>query len=219
MSPHPPENPYASPATTTVALPDAPPAQGWEIRDARLWVQDGAQLPMIDPYTGGTADTMKLCQLSLRLRPPWYYLLPPAGAAIGATCYYETSALAGAATGGLTGIIACAMVLPLLPACRLRVFFLRTTVLSRRLLSAFMFLFVFGCVISPTTDEPWLKAVFGGAALILYFHSCVFQPSMRCARRRDGWFEIRGLCPAALALLIIHPATLESLSKTSDPDT
>lgn len=206
-----PDNPYATPAAGT-ELPDAPASHGWEMRDARLWVKSGALLPMIDPLTGGTADNMILRRITLRLYPWWFYLLLPVAASLGAAAFLEHNALTGAITGGIAALVAMSVIHWFLPACRLHAFFLKTTILSRTVLSSIMMLLAAGFVFSPYEDDVWwIKAVCGGSWLILYLHTLLIRRNLRCRRKVDGWFEIRGAHPLALARLIIHPATLESL--------
>jgi len=204
-----PDNPYATPSAADMAEPpEAPPSHGWEMRGARLWVEEGALLPMIDPFTGGTADRMKMRRFSLRLYPWWFYLLLPVGTSLGAAALWETEALTGALNGGVMGLFAMVLLHWFLPVCHVRLFVLPATLLSRTILSWIMTLLFAGFVFAPVEDEIWwVKAVCGGAWLILWLRTCFIARGLRCRNTVDGWFEIRGVHPAALAQLIIHPAT------------
>ncbi|MFD0892978.1 hypothetical protein KBB96_16280 [Luteolibacter ambystomatis] len=205
------DNPYATPSAGAEP-PDAPASHGWKMRNARLWVANGALLPMIDPLTGGTADRMILRRLTLRLYPWWFHLLLPVAASLGAAGFWDQNALMGAITGGIMGLFAMSVVHWFLPSCHLHAFFLKPTILSRTVLSCIMMLLVAGFVFSPYEDELWwIKAVCGGTWLILYLHTRFIRRDLRCRRREADRFEIRGVHPLALAQLVIAPTTLESL--------
>lgn len=131
---------------------------------------------------------------------------------------WNSEALTGAMNGGVMALFAMVLLHWFLPVCHFRIFVLPTTLLSRTILSWIMGLLFAGFAFSPLEDGIWwIKAVCGGAWLILWLRMRFIARSLRCRGTVDGWFEIRGVHPLALAQLIIHPATLESLVEEQPP--
>jgi hypothetical protein len=66
------ENPYQAPDDiSSTGLPEAPESYGWDLVDGVIRVEKLSQLPMVDPFTGRTADTMLLQRVEVRYRPQW----------------------------------------------------------------------------------------------------------------------------------------------------
>ena len=68
------DNPYLPPTAET-DVPDAPQAHGWFVRDGFLHVEPNAQLPMVDLFTGETADRMILHSMKITKNPIWLICL------------------------------------------------------------------------------------------------------------------------------------------------
>lgn len=64
------ENPYAPPGIND-PIRDAPRSRGWELLEGKLLVQPDAVLPMVDPFSGETAERMTMIRISLRPRVLW----------------------------------------------------------------------------------------------------------------------------------------------------
>jgi hypothetical protein len=63
------DNPYAPSLVDPTG--EAPRSHGWELVDGKLLVEPEAVLPMIDLYSGGTAERMTLMRTVLRPRVLW----------------------------------------------------------------------------------------------------------------------------------------------------
>jgi len=64
------DNPYLPPTAET-DVPDAPQSHGWMVKDGYLLVEPNAQLPMVDLFTGETADRMILHAMKITRMPFW----------------------------------------------------------------------------------------------------------------------------------------------------
>ncbi|WP_338288993.1 hypothetical protein [Luteolibacter sp. LG18] len=202
--------PYTPPQADSQLTPfDLSSTQGWRVRDGRLWVEDGAVLPEIDPYTGGSGGPMTGVPLLLPRTPWWFWWLPFPLAAAGAATTMETEAKIGAMWGLIAGFVLCGVLALRFPRCRMRIFLSSSTALSRRVsLVISQVLLVITLLAMTRSDfrEPqswWLAATSGGALLILALHATFLQRRLVCRRVKDGWFEIRGVHPLALAQLVI----------------
>lgn len=206
------ENPYAPPQATAVGIPDAPRAFGWELEGSVVWVKNISLFPMIDPYTGNSSETMMLQQMEIRHRPRWLLVFPALGAALGFASD-TTGAFSDqgpiALMGAILGWFLAFMIGRFFPVCTLRLFFEKRTVRMRKIIGKVLgglFLLFFPGVILFSFGPQWLQVVPQFAlvcGLIGGFFRLVLSRRLRCVRRNDGRFEIRGF----------HRRALESLAR------
>ncbi|MGC4012950.1 MAG: hypothetical protein QM755_00310 [Luteolibacter sp.] len=196
-----PDNPYATPASATPAeLPDAPSSKGWQIRNGKLWVTETATLPMVDPYSGESPETMEMNRISIRYRPVWMWIFPVAGGVIAWIASRGSATFAGV----VIGLLLRGLVSLMMPPVCCQVFFTARTLRSRRLvywLTIGLFLFnLIGGFFFGMADivTPLVFAFSGWALLGILMWSLLIRRRMKCRRMKDGWFEIRGVNPLAL---------------------
>ena len=204
------DNPYAPPQTAPGGFPDAPEPFGWEVVGKKVMANQTAQFPMIDPFTGGTGETMMLQKVGVRYRPRWLLAFPILGALAmltveegGNASNLLIFALAGILLGWLVSLIAGL----LFPVCTLLLFFEKRTLGIRKIaartmtllfLTGFFVRFVFFMIppwmlwISTTAFFCWLIGLLAGVTVVR---------RMRCNRKSGGRFEIRGFHPLALAAM------------------
>jgi hypothetical protein len=204
------DNPYAPPQTSPAGFPDAPEPFGWEVVGNRVMANQTAQFPMIDPFTGGTAETMMLQRVHVRYRPRWLLVFPILGALAmltveesGNASNLLSFALAGILLGWLVSLIAGLF----FPVCTLLLFFERRTLGIRKIaartmtllfLTGFFGRFVFFMVppwmlwISTTAFFCWFIGLLAGVTLVRRLH---------CNRKSGGRFEVLGFHSLALAAM------------------
>ena len=207
-----PANPYATPATADpAAIPEAPPDFGWAIENRRLVVETGARLPMVDPYTGRSSETMQLREVLLPNRLPWLRFLPLVTALVfvllGAADSWITI-LAPLCWGALIGYLVTLVPSLFLPKCTLFLFFQPHTIRFRTIFDRTMSILLVSWLVGgiPMSLGPaWLQVVpgilFGTWVLCLAF-SIFLQRRLTCHRRKDGRFQVRGIHSRAVIELM-----------------
>lgn len=204
------DDPYAPPNTVSNGLPVAPRSFGWEVAGNAVWVEKTAQFPMIDPYTGGSEETMMLQKVEVKYRPPWLLAFPVLGALAMFTLEEGGNwmDLAGLGLAGLLlGWLVSVFVGLFLPVCTLRLFFEKRTLRIRKNGTGIM-------------NALLLTGLFGGLVLINAPHWIQWIPTfaffcwgigllvgvtlvrrLRCHRKSGDRFVIRGFHPKALAAM------------------
>lgn len=206
------DNPYSPPTIHAGGVPDAPESSGWELIRGTVWARTSSQFPMVDPFTGETAETMCLQKVEVRLRPRWLGWLVPAGALAmlflfpGRDPGPEDLVIPGLAGMCLGWMFSMPLGL-VYPVCTLKVFFERRTVRIRTLttqtLNGFFLTGILGGLFNRQLPAGlnWIPLI----AIILWLvglpASMVFHRRLRCRRKSGDLFEIRGFHPKALAAL------------------
>lgn len=218
------ENPYAPPQSTTAGVPDAPKPFGWEVAGKVVIVKPSAQFPMIDPFTGGTAETMMLHKIEVRYRPGWLLAIPALGALSMLTMEKGRSGgdLIGLALiGFFLGWLVSLFVGLAFPVCTLRLFFEKRTLTIRKYAARVMnglFLLGFpgGLIFSMAPPwTRWIPTVAFLCWLIGLLAGATVIPRLRCNRKTEGRFDIRGFHPRALEALVESGKPIQQAQATS----
>lgn len=205
------ENPYAPSRADLTA--EAPPAHGWELRGGALWVQSGAVLPMVDLYSGETAETMTLMRVAVRMRSRWPLYLVIVG--------MVTLAISGGAVEisqvffllGLTGLVARSLVTAFSPAAYIQIFLVKET--PRRQQSyrlralavagmAFVFAVLTGSIDVIPRGRHWVDAICAAVFSIMFVGAMVMwmrREKLFYGARSSHAFEVRGVHQEALRAL------------------
>jgi hypothetical protein len=202
------ENPYAPPETKAPGgIPDAPKDYGWNIRNGKLAVRVAAQLPMVDPFHGGSDETMMLQQIQVRHLPRWMWLIPLAGAfalPLLSGGSDMTSRVMLAIPGLLLGHIGGLVAGGFRASCSLRVFIRKKTLRNRRLhdrITLALFLLILPGALLFQLGPDWMMRI-PGIAFPCWVVSLIFgmirHRRLKCRIRRDGFFEITGVHPQAI---------------------
>lgn len=207
-------NPYAASAVNDV--PEAPASHGWEIRDGVLFAEKDAILPMVDPYSGQSEDSMTLIRLDVRGRTRWPRLLFLGGllGAIVASFGPRAGILAdGSLIIAFVGLIA-SLVMPLVTGrCWLQVFVTAATFKRNRLFRwigriGIVALLLFFLVAGFPVGEIYAAAILIGLLgliIILSLLIPMFQRRLFHKGRSGDQFRIGGVHPRAIeALLVIQ---------------
>lgn len=212
------ENPYAPPKITSAGgIPDAPKDYGWRVLDGKLMVREAAQLPMVDPFYGGSDEAMMLQQIKIRHRPRWMWLIPLAGA-IALLLLSGGSGLAGrlimAIVGLLLGHFVGTVVGGFRASCSLRFFIRKKTLRVRRLherITSGVFLLFFPGSWLFQLGPAWMQAIPMIALpcwVVAVLSGMILHRRLKCRNRREGYFEITGVHPHAIReLSAITPKT------------
>jgi hypothetical protein len=202
------ENPYAPPETSDPGgIPNAPKDYGWKIRDGKLLVRVASQLPMVDPFVGGSDETMMLQELKVRHSPRWLWLLPLGGALLVPMLSNEAEWAVRAITaipGLLLGHIVALFIGAFRASCSVRMFIRKRTLRSRRRHDRITFALFLG--ILPGTflfqlGPEWMKfipSVVFPCWLVSILFGFIRHRRLKCRIRRDGFFEITGVHPQAI---------------------
>ncbi len=202
------ENPYAPSKVDQTA--EAPPAQGWELRDGALWVQPGATLPMLDLYCGGTADRMTLMRIAVRRRSRWPVYLFMVG--------LVALAISGAAVElasvffllGLVGLVARAILLTFSPVAYIQIFLVKETPPRQRSYRlrvmgvagmAFAFAILTGSIDVVPTGRHLVDAICAAVFGLLLIGAIVMwlrREKLYYDVRSSDAFEVRGVHAEAL---------------------
>lgn len=214
------DNPYAAPQTAvSFELPDAPRPFGWEPVGKSVFIKQTAQFPMIDPFTGGSNETMMLQKILIRYRPKWLLAFPGAGAVIALVMNKNGESLdliLFLLFGLLAGWALAALVGLMLPVCTLRLFFEKRNLRKRRIISvAAQVLFlacIFGRNLTSMTSPSlrWIGEMIPYLWLIVLLAAIFNNRKLRCVRKHGDRFVIRGFSRRALAALAAE-------TKTGDP--
>lgn len=204
------ENPYAPSLVDPVG--EAPPSRGWELVDGKLLVEPDAVLPMIDPYSGETADRMTLMRTVLRPRVLWprYLFLGSLGFMVlfgylgfpAASSYFSISILVA-----IIGAIATSLI-----GSSLMVYVFLTRQTRRR--QALSYWLLLGTVVlllslmflasSFSGAGDWILNVIAAISLVTLFAAIMIrwrQCRLYWRKGPDHRREMRGLHPRALELL------------------
>jgi len=208
------QNPYAPPTTRgdVATLPDAPKSAGWSLAGETILARQDAQLPMVDPFTGISEDTMTLRHISIRHSPRWLHgSLVVALACILCAGFIDLPGGLAEALG-FTGAAAGLLYLVagiFLSSVRIRVFTGRSSNLKISI-SAFLntatsltLLALIGSV-SVGSDHPTMTkviAILFGVHIISSIALRFRSRSLKCCRIIGGHHEIRGIHPEALRFL------------------
>lgn len=198
-------NPYA-PSLVEEDVAVAPQSQGWRLEGGRLWVGKDACLPMVDPYSGASEDQMTMIRLPVHRRVLWprfAFVGGVAGSISAAAASLPENVQASFGVVGLVGFLA-GLVTPLFNRrMELRIFVTRRTRMKQRLWGwanvigiLFWFSGMFFTFVGPLLPFLVLLALLIGRWVrrrIFYY------------RRAGEQFEIGGLHPDAMALLVQLP--------------
>jgi hypothetical protein len=204
------DNPYA-PSSVADAAMEAPRSRGWELVEGKLLVEPEAVLPMIDPYTGETADRMTLMRIALRPRALWPRFLFMGGFSLmiffgllgfpGISAFMYLPWVIGFIGGVWTSLSGSIVV---------HVFLTERTHRKRRLVHWLLFasgLLAF-VLLLVVPNVPQVADQLGDVVAALWFTTVLVAILVRWLRRRlycrrspDRRFEMRGLHPRAMELL------------------
>jgi hypothetical protein len=206
------DNPYLPPAAET-DVPDAPHSHGWMVKDDYLYVEPNAQLPMIDLFTGETADRMILHSMKVTRNPFW--LISLIWTAVGLTIV--SIALGNTPLVTITGPLALVSGLAAgIGATFTRSFTLKAlfthessrkiTLLSRT--EAFLGIALAGLSFTlfafPMRGTPGARmalAITLAAAIVSRIVLSFFLKKLICRRSMGSHLELRGVHPVALERL------------------
>lgn len=203
------ENPYQAPDdVSSTGLPEAPSSFGWEVIGGAVQVEKLSQLPMVDPFTGRTADTMLLQRVEVRYRPTW--LLASIPFCIMALIFVfrgsgsREAVMAITFLGLLLGWLAYRFLGLFFPMATLHLFFEKRTIRFRkwqgRIFGILFLLFIPGGFFM-SMGPAWLQKIPLISGLIWLVGTLVisiFQRRLRCSRRVGDAYIIKGFHPAAL---------------------
>ncbi len=190
------------------------PAFGWKLAGGKLLVQKEARLPMVDPYSGETAERMWMVKVKVRRRILWQGILALAG---GALIVWSNPAI-----GVLLLIVALAAAVGASKyggVASVELFVTQGTMKQARrdsLLLVAAGLLMVGAKGLPGIwegpDLPLVPAlIYPGVFLMLVWAVRNWRRSKLCfVRRKDGWYELGGLHPRILP-------TLESIARGDVP--
>lgn len=205
------ENPYQPPAMDAADVQVAPSSFGWETDGATLKVALTARLPMIDPFTGGTAETMMLQKIPVPYRPKWLWAFPLLGALGGLAA--DITGLSGtfgpiALFGAIAGWLLSKLIANQLEICTLRFFLEKETRRRRVGINRILILLLLATVASaamnavlPNQWFGWLPPTLFWSWLLGCLAAILFQRRFLCRRRDGGKFIITGMHPLALQAL------------------
>lgn len=202
------ENPYAPPESRTPGgIPDAPKDYGWKIREGKLAVRVAAQLPMVDPFHGGSDETMMMQQIQVRHRPRWMWLIPAAGA-VALPLLAGGSEMTGrvilAIPGLLLGHIVGLVVGGFRASCSVRFFIRKNALRNRRLhdrTTFGLFLLLLPGSLLFQLGPDWMMRIPMVALpcwVVSLLLGMIRHRRLKCRIRRDGFFEIAGVHPQAI---------------------
>lgn len=210
------DNPYLPPQAET-DVPDAPQSHGWFVRDDYLHVETNAQLPMVDLFTGESADRMILHSMKISRNPFW--LIGLIWTALGLTIL--SIAIGNTPVVAITGPLAfvtgmaAAIGAILTRSFKLGAMFTsessrKITLLSRvgSILGFILLLLFFAQFGISILSSDEIRAALGIAfatLLVLRLLMPFFFKRLTCRRSFGSHFEIRG----------VHPVALEQLLKLS----
>jgi hypothetical protein len=204
------DNPYAPSLVDPVG--DAPPSRGWELVDGKLLVEAGAVLPMIDPYSGDTADRMTLMRPVLRPRVLWprYLFLGSLGfvflfgyLGFPAVASYFSIPILVAIIGAIgTSLIGSSVMVHVFLTRQTR----RRQALTYWLLLGTVVLMLSLMFLAPdfSGEGDWILNVIAAASLVALFAAIMIRWRQRRLYWRKGpdhRKEMKGLHPRALELL------------------
>ena len=209
------DNPYLPPTAET-DVPDAPQSHGWMVKDDFLYVEPNAQLPMVDLFTGETADRMILHSMKVTRNPFWLMNLiwtavgfTIVSFAIGSTplvgfvAVTAPLAFVSGLAAAIGGILTRSFTLKALftRGSSQKITFLSRfgTILGFILLLLFFAQFQFGD--SRSADPQRLLGIAFLIALIVRIVMPFFFKKLICRRSMGSHLEIRGVHPVALERL------------------
>jgi hypothetical protein len=209
------ENPYQAPSLDTVGAPEVPPSFGWDTDGRRVFTARSAQLPMVDPFTGGSSETMMLQRMSIRYLPHWLWTLPVLGAFFGLMADYINADSVGpyALLGALLGWILARLVSIPMPSVIIEFFVEKSTRRRRRFISQILLTLLLATIATALMNRflpdkiKWLP----GMLLLMWLLGSIaviaFHRRIRCRRKIGDGFVLEGLHPRALQALLENQKT------------
>lgn len=209
-------NPYAPPTTPENGqdLPDAPLSSGWALAGDTILVWQGAQLPMVDPFTGISSDRMTLRLITINYSPSWHRAMIAASIfcfVAGGFFHLPTSVINVLfGIGGITALIYLVPATFFFKGVRLRIF---TSTPSNRKIrlgsvlnsaSAFTLILLIALGSFDLT-HPFVLAgisMLFGFLLIAAICYRMLSRNLRCHRKIGDRHEIRGIHPDAIGVLV-----------------
>jgi MFS family permease len=204
------DNPYAPSLVDPIG--DAPPSRGWDLVNGRLLVEPDAVLPMIDPYSGETADRMTLMRTVLRPRVLWPRYLFVGSLSLSilfafsgfpkVSQFFSVAILVALFGGSWTSIVGRSVMIHVFLTRRTR----RRQALTYWWLLGTVLLLLLITFFGPSIggDGDWIYDAVG----VLAFVGLVTASAIRWLQRRLYWStgpdhrkELRGLHPRAIELL------------------
>lgn len=157
-----------------------------------------AVLPMIDLYSGKDSETMRLSQMQLRYRPHfWMWGIPVLFALIGAFVSLSDGWMEGALSGLVIGFMGRMPLELFFPLCVFEMFSVGKAQRRRRWISWLLFgVFLFLGYLTALGSK--ISAMIFMAWWIAFLLGLRIQRQLRCWRREEEWFEVRGVHPDAL---------------------
>ena len=204
------ENPYAPSLVDPVG--EAPRSRGWAMVDGKLLVEPDAVLPMIDPYSGETADRMTLMRTVLRPRVLWprYLFLGSLGFMVlfgylgfpAVSSYFSISILVAIIGAIGTSLIGRSLMVHVFLTRQTR----RRQALSYWLLlgTVVLLLSLMFLAANFSGAGDWMLNIISAASLVAIFAAIVIRWRQRRLHWRKGpdhRKEMRGLHPRAIELL------------------
>jgi hypothetical protein len=205
------ENPYQTPSLDAAGVPDAPLSSGWETDGMKVRVTRTARLPMVDPYTGGTGETMMLQSISIACLPHWLWTLPVTGAFIGLMAdQLETGSTVGPFTllGAVAGWFLARLARIPLPEVRVEVFLEKSTFRKRVRISRILLTLLLAAIATTVMNGflpgkiNWLPVPMILLWLLGNVLTIALQRRIRCRRKNGDRFVLEGIHPRALSALV-----------------
>jgi len=207
------DNPYLPPKAET-DVPDAPQSHGWFVRDGHLHVETNAQLPMVDLFSGETADRMILHSMKVTRYPLWLTTL--SWTTMGLVLLSFATPLAGI-TGPLAFVTGMAAAIGAILTRSFKLGAMFTHKSSRKInflsrvgsilgfILLLLFFAQFGISILRSDETRAAIGIVFVTLLVLRLLMPFFFKRLTCRRSFGSHFEIRG----------VHPVALEQLLKLS----
>lgn len=206
------DNPYLPPTAET-DVPDAPQSYGWMVRDDYLYVRPNAQLPMIDLFTGETADRMILHSMKVTRNPFWLISLiwTAVGLAIVSIALGNTPLVTVTGPLALVSGLAAGIGATFTRSFTLKALFTRQSsgkiaFLSRigtllGIVLAGLFLALWGLPPRVHMEARMILGVLLVVVIVVRICLPFFFRKLTCRRSMDSHLEIRGVHPVALKRL------------------
>ena len=192
-------------------VPDAPLSSGWETDGRKVRVTRSALLPMVDPFTGGTGETMMLQRISIACLPHWLWTFPVLGAFIGLMAdLLESERTAGpiALLGALAGWFLGRLARIPLPVVQFEVFLEKPTFRRRVIISRILLALLLATLATTLANGllpngfKWLPFPLFLLWLLGNVSAIAMQRRIRCRRKNGDHFILEGFHPRALSALV-----------------
>jgi hypothetical protein len=205
------ENPYQTPSLDAAGVPDAPLSSGWETDGRKVLVARSALLPMVDPFTGGTGETMMLQRISIACLPHWLWTFPVMGAFIGLMAdLLEKGGTAGpfALLGALAGWFLGRLARIPLPLVQIEMFLEKPTFRRRVIISRILLVLLLATIATTLANGllpngiKWLPFPLFLLWLLGNVLAIAMQRRIRCRKKNGDYFILEGFHPRALLALV-----------------